>query len=63
MEVLKMEGKVKLYSGIIWAVLVVIYLLVSFLTDAWSVTWIILVLGIVVQRIITLLSQLKEQKK
>lgn len=58
-----MEGKVKLYSGIIWAVLVVIYLLVSFLTDAWSVTWIILVLGIVVQRIITLLSQLKEQKK
>jgi len=55
-----MEGKVKLYSGIIWAVLVAIYLIVSFLTDAWSVTWIILVLGVVVQRVISLLSQLKE---
>jgi hypothetical protein len=63
MEVEKMEGKVKLYSGIIWAVLVAIYLIVSFLTDAWSVTWIILVLGVVVQRVISLLSQLKEQKR
>lgn len=57
-----MSEKVKLYSGIIWAVLVVIYFLVSFLTGAWSVTWIILVLGVVVQRIITLMAQLKDQK-
>ncbi len=58
-----MESKVKVYSGILWAVLVAVYLLVSFFTNAWSVTWIILVLGVVAQRIISLLSQLKEQKK
>jgi hypothetical protein len=57
-----MSEKVKLYSGIIWAVLVVIYFLISFLTGAWSVTWIILVIGVVVQRIITLMAQLKDQK-
>ena len=52
-----MEEKAKVYSGIIWAVLVAIYFIVSLLTGAWSVTWIILVLGVVVQRIISLLSQ------
>lgn len=44
--------KKNLYSSIVWPIVVVLYFLISFTTGAWYVTWVIFILGVVVQRLI-----------
>jgi uncharacterized membrane protein len=44
--------KKNLYSSIVWPIIVVVYFLVSFTTGAWYVTWVIFILGAVVQKLI-----------
>ena len=44
--------KKNLYSSIVWPIIVVLYFLISFTTGAWYVTWVIFILGVVVQRLI-----------
>ena len=46
------EEKKNLYSGIVWPVIVVLYFLISFTTGAWYVTWVIFILGVVVQKLV-----------
>ena len=43
-----------------WALIVAIYFLISFPTDAWHITWIIFVLGAAVQSIINILFTVKK---
>lgn len=40
-------------SGALWAIVVLVYLLVSFLTGGWHITWIIFLIGVAVDNIIT----------
>lgn len=47
----KVEKK-NLYSSIVWPIVVVLYFLISFTTGAWYVTWVIFILGAVVQKLI-----------
>ena len=44
--------KKNLYSSIVWPIIVVLYFLISFTTGAWYVTWVIFILGVVVQKLI-----------
>lgn len=44
--------KKNLYSSIVWPIVVVLYFLISFTTGAWYVTWVIFILGVVVQKLI-----------
>ena len=46
------QKKKNKYSGIIWPIIVAVYLLVSFTTGAWYITWIMFVCGAVVERIV-----------
>jgi hypothetical protein len=46
------EEKKNLYSGIVWPIIVVLYFLISFTTGAWYVTWVIFILGVVVQKLV-----------
>ena len=39
------EKKTQVFGGAIWLLIVAIYLLVSFLTRAWHLTWIIFLVG------------------
>lgn len=43
-------------SGILWPLVAAVYFLVSFLTGAWGITWIIWIIGAAVEPLITLLS-------
>ncbi len=49
-------------SSIFMTFVVAIYLLVSFVTGAWGITWIIFIIAAAVDKIIKLLFQLKEAK-
>jgi hypothetical protein len=46
------QEKKNLYAGIVWPVIVVLYFLISFTTGAWYVTWVIFILGVVVQKLV-----------
>jgi hypothetical protein len=50
------EGKIPLPYGMIWSVVVVVYLVVSFAFNAWSWSWIIFIGAIAVQEIAKLLK-------
>lgn len=40
------------YASIIWPVAVLIYFLVSFMTGAWYITWVIFLIAVIVHRIV-----------
>lgn len=46
--------------SIVWTIIVAIYLIISFAFGIWSFSWIIFIIGLAVERIITLFFQLKE---
>jgi hypothetical protein len=46
------QEKKNLYAGIVWPIIVVLYFLISFTTGAWYVTWVIFILGAVVQKLV-----------
>ncbi|MEE0859801.1 MAG: permease prefix domain 1-containing protein [Acutalibacteraceae bacterium] len=50
-------------TGIIWTVTVIVYFLVSFLTMAWYITWIIFLIGAVVAQIVRLCMSLNNDKE
>lgn len=50
-------------SGIIWTCVLVVYFLVSFLTGAWYITWLIFLIGLAVDQIIGLCMLLCFEKE
>lgn len=52
-------GKYKSIKGVLWSVTVLIYLLVSFLTFAWYITWIIFIIAVAVEQVIKLIIEIK----
>lgn len=50
-------------SGIIWTVALIVYFLVSFLTMAWYITWIIFPIGAAVDRIVRLCMSLSDNEE
>ncbi len=49
-------------SGILWTLTVFIYLLFSFLTFDWNISWLIFILAACIECIITLIFRLRETK-
>lgn len=47
-------------KSIMWTLIVVVYLLISFMSGEWGITWIIFIIGAALERIIVLVFQLKE---
>ncbi|NLA87861.1 MAG: hypothetical protein GX847_11405 [Clostridiales bacterium] len=47
-------------SSAIWAVIVAIYFLVSFLTGAWHISWVIFIIGAAVQSIVNIFFTVKK---
>lgn len=47
-------------KSISWTLIVVIYLIISFVFGAWAYSWIIFIIGAVIEKIITLAFQLRE---
>ena len=52
----------KAISSALWSIIVALYLIVSFATFAWHITWIIFILGAVVESLINVLFTLKKGK-
>ncbi len=61
-EMLNIESKRKmnLVNSIMWPLIVVAYLLISFKTGAWYITWIVFPIGGVVESIIKAIFELKQ---
>lgn len=53
----------KQISGIIWSIIVIAYFLVSFLTGAWHITWILFIVGAVLNQIANLCISLNNKEK
>lgn len=47
-------------SSALWAVIVVIYIIVSFWTMAWHITWVIFLIGVAVEGILKAIFELKK---
>ena len=47
-------------SSALWAVIVVIYIVVSFWTMAWHITWVIFLIGVAVEGILKAIFELKK---
>jgi len=52
----------KAISSALWAMILALYLIVSFMTYAWHITWIIFILGAVLESLINVLFTLKKGK-
>ena len=52
----------KSVSGLIWAIGLAIYFIVSFLTGAWYITWVIFPITAAVQGLVKAILDLKEGK-
>ena len=50
----------KSIESAMWAIIVVIYLLISFITFAWHITWIIFVIGAAIEKIIRAYFEYRE---
>lgn len=50
-------------SGIIWSIILILYFVISFLTGAWYVTWVLFLVGIAVEQIAKLYISLKAENK
>ena len=48
------KEKKRSYSSLLWAIIVVVYLIISFTTFAWHITWLIFPIGAVVEKIISI---------
>lgn len=48
-------------SSILWVMIVIIYLFISFIFNAWPFSWIIFLIGAAIDQIIKLLFQLKKE--
>ena len=45
------------YTGALWAIIVAVYFIISFLTMAWPVTWIIFIIGVALEQILKAVSE------
>jgi len=52
----------KAISSALWSIIVALYLIISFMTFAWHITWIIFILGAVIESLINILFTLKKGK-
>lgn len=52
----------KSINGLIWAIGLAIYFIVSFLTGAWYITWVIFPITAAVQGLVKAILDLKEDK-
>ena len=50
----------KSITGAMWSVIVIIYFVISFLTMAWHITWIIFLIGSALQGIVHAIFELKK---
>jgi len=50
----------KAISSALWSIVVVVYLIVSFWTFAWHITWIIFIIGCVIESLINIFFQIKK---
>lgn len=50
-------------SGILWPLIIVIYFLVSFLTGAWHLTWLMYIIGACIEGVISLIFELRKDMK
>lgn len=48
------EKKKEAYSSIVWPIIVALYFILSFLTGAWHITWVLFIVGAAAQQIIKL---------
>lgn len=46
--------QMKLYEGILWPLIVAAYFIISFLTQAWYITWVIFLIGAAVNQLLKL---------
>lgn len=60
----KEENEIKkTVNSIVWCLCVTVYFILSFATMAWQVTWIIFIIGAVIEQIVNLSFMLKNEKK
>lgn len=52
----------KAINAIIWCIITAIYLLLSFISMAWHITWIIFIIGAIITEIVRLMFLLREDK-
>jgi len=52
----------KAISSALWSMTVALYLILSFMTDAWSVTWILFIVALVVESLINVVYSVKKGK-
>ena len=51
----------KSIKSALWSLIVVVYLIVSFMTGAWHITWVIFLIGSAIEKIIQSIFELKRQ--
>lgn len=49
-------------SGIVWTLILIIYFIVSFLTNAWHITWVLFMIGILIESVTSLIFSLRGDK-
>jgi len=52
----------KAISSALWSIIIALYFIVSFVTGAWGITWIIFILGGVVESLMNVLFTLKKRR-
>lgn len=60
MESSQSKGMRAALSGILWPLIFITYFLVSFITEAWYISWIIFIAGACIEGVISLLLELKK---
>ena len=45
----------------IWSVITILYIIISFTTHAWHITWVIFLVGAAIEKIIQAIFELKRQ--
>ena len=58
----KVDQKGKIINKIIFLVTIIIYFLVSFIWNSWSISWIIFIIGLLLMQIIKLIRMLRSDK-
>jgi len=53
----------KAISSALWSIILVAYFIISFLTFAWHITWIIFIIGCVIESLINIIFQIKKGGK
>lgn len=53
----------KAVSSALWSLIVVIYFVLSFTTNAWHITWVVFLIGAAIEGILKAVFELKESKK